>query len=799
MRALTRKLVRDLRHLRAQALAIALVIGAGVAVLVLMESTLVSLGLTQRTYYARYHFADVFASAKRAPLSLAAEIAAIPGVAQVETRVVADVLLDVPGLAEPAVGRLVSVPERRRPILNDVFLRAGRYLEAPKALGAVSDQPPGRRDEVLLSETFARLHGLGPGSTVPAIVNGRRIDLRVVGLALSPEYVYNVRPGELMPDDARFGVLWMERRALAAAFDMEGAFNDVAIRLARGASEPAVMDRLDALLRPYGGRGAIPRALQTSHWYLENELDQLRGSGRVVPVIFLAVAAFLLNVVLGRIIALERGQIASLKALGYGNAAVGAHYLLLAFAIAALGGLVGIALGAWLGAAMTRIYADFYHFPILEYRLAGRVALEGIAVSLAAAALGAAGAVRGAVRLPPAEALRPEPPARYRESLLERAGVKRWLSQPARMVLRNLGRRPGRAALSVLGIALGAAMMVVGTFTLDAVEWMMNVQFGLAQRYDALVTFVEPTSARAVHEAARWPGVTAVEPFRAVPVRFGAGHRARQASIMGLPERPLLNRVLDAEADPLVLPVRGLALSGILGDLLGVRPGDRVRVEVLEGSRPVETVAVAALVEEFMGANAYMEIGALRRLMREGGTVSGAFLSVERPAEPALYRRLKATPRVAGVLLKRAAVESFERTLAENIAMVRTINMAFAAVIAFGVVYNAARIALSERSRELATLRVIGFRRAEIAAILLGELALLTTVAVPVGLALGYLMAAGTVGAFETELYRIPLVVAPRTYALAAVVTLVAAAVSAAAVRRRLDRLDLIAVLKTRE
>jgi putative ABC transport system permease protein len=787
MRALTRKLLRDLRHLRGQALAIALVIAAGVAIYVLMESTLVSLDLTQRTYYERYRFADVFASAKRAPLSLSDEIAAIPGVAQAETRVVADVILDVPGLPEPAVGRLVGIPAPRRAILCDVFLRAGRYIEA------------GRPDEVLLSETFAKTHGLRPGSVLPAILYGTRRNLRVVGLALSPEYVYNVRPGELMPDDRRFAVLWMERRALAAAFDLEGGFNDVVLRLARGASEPEAISRLDRLLEPYGGRGAISRALQTSHWYLENELDQLRGTGRVIPVVFLAVAAFLLNVVLTRIVALERGQIAALKALGYSNAAVATHYLSLSLLIAALGGALGVALGAWLGAEMTRLYTDFYHFPILEYRLAVKVAIEGIAIGLGAAGLGALGAVRAAARLPPAEALRPEPPAHYRESLLERAGVKRWLSQPARMILRNLTRRPVRAGLSVLGISLGAAMMVLGTFSLDAINLVMDVQFGLAQRYDAMVTFLEPTSPGALHEVERLSGVTAVEGFRSVPVRLRFGHRSRQVAILGLPAGPRLNRILDSETRPVVLPPQGIVMSRTLSDILGVRRGDTVVLEVMEGMRPIRRVAVAEIVDEFLGTNVYAEIGTLHRLMREGKTLSGAFLEVERTAEDDLYRRLKASPRVAGVLLKRAALESFEKTIAENIAMIRTINMLFAAVIAFGVVYNCARISLSERSRELATLRVIGFRRGEISYILLGELALLTAVAIPVGLALGYLMAAGVIAAYQTELYRIPFVIAPRTFALAGVTTLLAAALSAAAVRRRLDRLDLVAVLKIRE
>jgi len=787
MRALTKKLWRDLRHLRGQAVAIALVIAAGVAIYVVMESTLVSLDLTQRTYYERYRFADVFASAKRAPISLAPAIAAIPGVAQIETRVVSDVLLDVPGLVEPAVGRLVGIPAPRRAMLCDVFLRQGRYIEA------------GRPDEVLLSETFAKLHGLVPGSVLPAILHGRRRNLRVVGLALSPEYVYNVRPGELMPDEKRFGIVWMERRALAAAYEMEGGFNDVVLRLSRGASRPEVIARLDRLLEPWGGRGAIPRSLQTSHWYLENELAQLRSSGRVLPVVFLGVAAFLLNVVLTRIVALERGQIAALKALGYTNREVAAHYLGLALLIAALGGAIGVAFGSWLGRGMTALYTEFYHFPILEYRLAVKVALQGTAIGLVAAGLGALGAVRGAARLPPAEALRPEPPARYRESLLERAGVKRLLSQPARMIVRNITRRPVRASLSILGIALGAAMLVVGTFSLDAMRRIVDVQFGLAQRYDAMVTFLEPTSPRAFHEVERLPGVREVEAFRSVPVNLRFRHRSRQAAVLGLPAAPRLNRVLDSKTRPVTLPPQGLVLSRTVADILGADRGDVVVLEVLEGARPVLQVPVADVVDEYIGTNVYSEIGALRRLMREGETLSGAFLAVDRAAEPALYRRVKRSPRVAGVLLKRATVESFEKTIARNFTIITTVNMLFAAVIAFGVVYNTARISLSERSRELATLRVIGFRRAEISYILLGELAALVALAIPIGLLLGYGMSAAILELFQTELYRIPFVIAPRTFARAGFVTLVAAAISAAAVRRRLDRLDLVAVLKTRE
>jgi putative ABC transport system permease protein len=788
IRAIDRKLLRDLWHIRSQALAVALVIAAGIAIYVSMFSTFASLDLTLTTYYDRYRFADVFATLKRAPLSLADRLGEIPGVAQLETRVVMDVTLDVPGLAEPAVGRLISIPEHRRPMLNDVFLRKGRYIE------------PYRPDEVLASETFAGAHGLEPGDSLAAVINGRRRELRIVGLALSPEYIYQIRPGELMPDEARFGVLWMERRALASAFDMDGAFNDVALKLMRGASDPEVRARLDDLLEPdFGGLGAVPRRLQPSNWYLANELEQLQGSGVVIPVVFLGVAAFLLNVVLSRIVSVQRPQIAAMKALGYSNRAVAIHYVKWALVVALAGATIGIGVGAWLGAAMTRVYAVFFHFPILLYRLDAGTLVGAVAIAVIAAVLGAFGAVRRVLALPPAEAMRPEPPARFTVSWVERAGARRWLSQPARMIFRALQRHPGRATLSVVGIALGGALLVLGNFSRDAFDVLMEGQFSLAQRFDVAITLVQPSSASVVHDIERLPGVVGVEPFRAVPVRMRFGHRSRHLALTGIPPAPRLNRLVDTRMRVVDLPPEGLVLSSMLAELLGAGRGDIVTVEVLEGARPVRQIPVADLVDDYVGANAYMELGALHRLMQEDRTVSGAYLAVDSSRAGELYRHLKATPRVAGVLLKRAAIDSFQETLGQMMLMVRILYVVFASVIAFGVVYNSARISLSERSRELATLRVIGFTRAEISYVLLGELAILTLVAVPVGMVTGYGIVVALEGLLRTEMWRIPVVVEPRTYAFASSTIVVATTISALIVRRRLDRLDLVEVLKTRE
>jgi putative ABC transport system permease protein len=787
LRALDRKLLRDLWLMKGQALAIGLVVASGVAMFVAYRSTFHSLRRTRETYYDQRRFAHVFAACKRAPLRLQERIAALPGVAVAELRVVADVTLDVAGLREPATGRLISIPARGEPRLNAVYLRRGRFPEA------------GRPDEVLASEGFALAHRLEPGDALTAIVNGKRRRLRVVGLALSPEYVYTIPPGDLIPDDRRFGVLWMERRALASAFDMQGGFNDVALALRPGASQDEVLAGLDHLLEPYGGLGAIPRALQISHWTLDNEFIQLQNFGLIVPAIFLGVAAFLLNVALTRALAIQRAQIAALKALGYSDAAIGWHYVKWALVIAGAGWVVGVGVGAWLGSGMLGLYNDFFRFPLLLYRLSTHVALLALAVALLAAGLGAVFAVRRAVRVPPAEAMRPEAPARFRPSAVERTRLGRRLTHTTRMVLRNVERHPVRSLTSLVGIAFAVGILLLGFVFVDAMAQVADTQFAFGARQDVTVGFVEPASWRALHELRALPGVSAVEPFRSVPARLRAGHRERRVALTGRTASPRLQRVVDQAGRPALLPAEGLLVSRVLAEILHVRVGEPVTVEVLVGRRAVRDVPVVGVIDDAMGLAAHMELGALQRLLGEGPSLSGGELLVDPARLDELYARLKALPRVAGVTVLDLALQAFRRIMAQNFQIITWFNVGFALIIAFGVVYNAARVSLSERERELASLRVLGFTLAEIALVLLGELALLTLLALPVGALVGYVLSKLVMALFQNELYRIPATITAQKVAISFLVVVLAALFSGLAVRRKLYHLDLVGVLKTRE
>jgi putative ABC transport system permease protein len=787
VRPLRRKLARDLWRLRWQVLSIALVVASGIAAVVTFRSGLDSLDASRVAYYADARFADVFASLRRAPEPVARRLAEIPGVAAVQTRVVAGAVLDVPGFGETATGRIVSIPEGRGPAaLNRLHLRAGRM------------PVPGRRGEALVGEAFADANGLAPGDTVGALVNGRWERLALVGVALSPEYVYATGEGAFLTDNRRFGLLWMDRDALAAARDLRGAFNDVALDLAPGAHEPAVLAAVDRILAPYGGSGAYGRADQPSDRIIRDEIRQNRATGTVIPVFILAVAAFLLNVVLGRLVGTERDQIAVLKAFGYTSGEVARHYLAFAMASVLLGVALGVAAGLRLGEGLVGLYAEHFRFPALRYAASWPLVAGAFALSAAAGAAGALGAVRRAARLPPAEAMRPEAPARFSHGAVERV-LGGGLTPAGRIVLRNLTRRPLRTAAAVLGVGLSLSLVYVTLFFFAAFRYGFDLQFGHAQRQDLTVGFAETRGAGVRHALAHLPGVRRVETFRAVPARLVAGHRARRVALLGMEPGPALSRVLDRRGRPVAVPPTGLLLSGALADALGVRPGDTLDVEVREGARPTLRLVVRATADDLFGANAYVDLRVLARALGEAPSASGAHLAVDGGAAGAVHGRLKETPLVAGVTSPGAMLRNFEEHVAKNLTTNLLIVAVFAGVIALGVVYNGARISLAERARELASLRVLGFTVHEIAVILLGEQAVVVALGIPVGFAVGIAYAGVWVASLNGEVYRVPMVFTAAPFVQSAAIVAAMAAGAGLAVRRRLHRLDLVAVLKSRE
>ena len=787
MKALNRKLWRDLWRMKGQVFAITLVVISGVATFIMFISTIDSLSLTRDTFYREYRFADVFVNLKRAPESLKDKLKDVPGVNQIETRVSAYVKLAISSFPEPVNAAIISIPDDGKPLLNRLYIRKGRLAD------------PTKDNEVVINENFAKAHGFNPGDRFAAIINGKWKTLTITGIALSPEFVLLMKPAAMSPDFKRYGVLWMSRKALSTAYDMDGAFNNVVLTLYPDAKLSDVLAQLDAVVEQYGGFGAYARKDQISHRLLSGEFQQLQRSSEIFPTIFIFVAAFLLNVVMSRTINTQREQIAALKAFGYNNIDIGIHYAKLVVLIISAGLVGGIAAGIWFGKMLGGIYMEVYRFPFLIYTLHPKVVIAAVLISIASALVGTLHSLWRAAKQPPAEAMRPEPPAQYRVTLIEKTGIGRWLTQPSRIIVRNIERKPIRTFLSVIGIAVACATMISSGFFKDAIAFMVNVQFVLSQKEDMTVAFAETTSRRAIYELKELPGVHHAETFRTVPAKLKFGHRSYKTMINGIEPDSRLHLLLDTNLQAISLPPSGIVLTDHLGKILGVKAGDMLTVEVLEGSKPIRQVPVVALITLYLGVMGYMDLTALNRLMREGDAISGAYLVTDPMYSEKLYQSFIRMPRVSGTVLRRNEVRNFHDVQAKGMLFFTFIATLMACSIAFGVVYNSARIALSERSRELSSLRVLGYTRGEISYILLGELGLITLIAIPLGFFIGYWLCAYIAQALASDLFRVPLVIEPKTYSLAAAVVLASALVSGLIVRHKLDHLDLVEVLKTRE
>ncbi len=784
---LHRKLFRDLAKMKGQVVAVSLVMGCGLAMMIMMRSLIHTLESTRQAYYTDHRFADVFCEAKRAPNSVRTRLAELDGVAAVETRVTGSITLDLPGFAEPADGAILSLPDDRPQQLHTLFLRRGRLPDA------------GSRGEVVIGEAFATAHHFEPGDEIDAIVHGARQRLRVVGIGLSPEYVFEARAGETLPDNKRFGVFWMNERELSYAFNLKGAFNSVLVDVAPGASEAAVARGLDRILAPYGGRSAYTRRDHPSAQRLDDELRVLTGLSFAFPAVFLSIAAFMVSAVLSRVVRLQREQIAQIKAFGYSSRQVGWHYLHFALVIVVIGTVLGAIAGVLLGIQIVGVYHRFFRFPSLVFHPDVRSVVTALLVSTGAAFLGVLGSVRQAVKLPPAEAMRPEPPAEFRASLLERMGLKKLAGPSLRMSLRNLERAPWQSAFTALGLALATAIPIVPGAMRDGINYLLEFEWDQAARQDVSVSLIEPGGASALADIRHLPGVMQAEPFRSVSARLRFGHRSRRLGVVGAPRDATLARKLNAHSQAVEMPLDGLFVSAKLAEILGAKPGDVITLEIQEGRRPKLEAVLQGLITDYSGISAYMDIDSLRRLMREGDTINGAHLAVDRLQWPLFLEKVKEAPRIASLSIKASTRQSFRKSTADMIGMVQTLYFGFSIVIAFGVVYNSARIALSERGRDLATLRVVGFTHREVAAVMIGELGLLTLVALPFGLLIGTGLASGIIHAASTEAVRLPLVLTARAYATAVLIVSTSALVSFAVVGRRIRDLDLLSVLKARD
>jgi putative ABC transport system permease protein len=785
--SLDRKLLRDLKRLRAQAIAVSGVLSCGVALFVMATGMYDSLERARDGYYDSARMADVAVSVVRAPDPVANQLAALPGIDSLESRVSGIGLLDLAGKSDPVSARLVSLPPDRKPRVNDVLLRAGRWPDAT------------RDNEVLINEAFAEANLLAPGMKLNALIYGRKRALDIVGIASSPEFVFAVAPGAMLPEPERFGVLWMNRESLARAFDVDGAFNDVVMRLAPGVNTRDTLSAIDGLLARHGGRGAYARDRMISAQFLADELNSLKTMASIMPPIFLLVAVFLLNVSLSRLVATERSNIGLLKSFGYSNTAIGFHYGKFAIAFAFLGAGLGMLLGRWIGGYMAAIYATVYRIPDLTFDAKASVYLWALVVALIAAMFGAAQAVIRAVKLPPAAALAPPAPVSFGRLGIGIEQAARNLDGKTRMVIRRIVRFPRRAATTVIGISLALALLITSQHFPISMNHIVDVTFGIAQRMDATITFAETADDRILAEVGRLPGVFSVEPMRGVEVILSNGSRQRRDTILGLPEDAYLYRVLDEHMAGVSLGDDGITLPNNLAKKLGAKVGDTLHVQATDGHRATAELTVTGIVKPYLAGAAYMELSALSRALREPGRVNAAYVLMDRGARDELNRAVKKLPMISGVSFLDNASASMRKMLNEGSGFFAYMFVVFSSLMAGGVAYSAARVTFAEQERDLATLRVLGFGRREVSYVLIAEIGALLIIALPAGAMLGNVLSRWLMAQFQTDLFTFPYITEPSAYGRSTLFVACAVVGAVLAVRRGVDRLDLVSVLKSRE
>ncbi len=785
LKPLDRKLLRDIWAMRGQVISVSLVVACGVAIFIMMNGSLFSLRDTLNAYYSRYYMADVWAPVRRAPNTHIDRILEIPGVKKAAGRISAAALLDMDGSSEPVRAKIVSLPDIGQPTINAVHLKEGAL-------------PTADSEEVLVSNDFMVAHDLKVGTYISTTLYGVKRRLKVSGIALAPEFIYSIAPGEMIPNPARYAIMWMGYDTLAHAYDMDGAFNEAVLILDPSAQREEVLRRVDLLLDPYGAAGAYERENHMSDKFLANEFTKLSTLGGILPPIFLGVAAFLLNMIITRIVEQEREQIGLMKAFGYRSGDIVAHYLRLAAVIVALGVGAGWYFGAQMGGGMANIYKGFFQFPSLTFSPPWALYLQGALFALVAGALGVFLAVRKTMELQPAVAMSPPAPTDY--SGLGRIGAKaKWMDQGLRLMIRHIARWPARSLLTSFGIALGMAIMIGAQGGRDAVDRMMETQFDFISRQDLTVSFTEAQDRAILHEVASLDGVIKVEPFLVMPATISFDHFKRHQGVTGVIFDADLNILLNTEGQIINPAPQGLTISGSLAKALSAGPGDMLQIQFKTGERKQLQLPVTRVVSTYMGTPAYMEMAALSAALQDGDRVSGVYLKVDENQLQTIYHQLKSMPRVAAVDAKKTSMAAMQKSMDEVMGTMTVFNTAFASLIAIGVVFSSARISFYERQREMASLRVLGFTVAEVNAILLGELAVLTFIALPIGGFLGYQLAAFMAASLSSELFSVPVTVSNGTVGYAVTVILIASLVSAAVIARQVSKLDMVVALKTRE
>ncbi len=790
MSVLLKKMLRSMVRNRGQSLAVVMVILCGTSCYIALNSVYRNLLLTRDSYYAQYRFADFEIYLERAPNAALFKLEEIPGVRSVRGRIVQDVNVDIADVPQPRTGRIVSMPEPWGPVLNDVVVRSGRYFER------------GAQDETIVSEKFALANGIEIGDTVKVTLDGRKHPLRVVGLGLSPEYVYVIRNvAEMIPAPERFGILWVPQDFAESALNMKAACNNIVGSVDDVEAIDGILEQAGDILDIYGVFSKVHRDNQLSNNFVTNEIIGLSVNSKITPGIFLGIASLVILILLNRMVRNERTQIGLLKSYGYSNFVIGFHYLQYAIILSLAGCLGAVVVGNVLADQMIRMYVQFYQYPVLKSHVYPEVMAQAAGIALGFSILGAQLGARRAARIHPAESMRPEsPPRGYRTRIERIAWLWSRLSFTWKMIVRNVSRSKFRAGMNCVGVMISSGLLIVGFFAQDGIEYVLKFQYELSQKEDMKLNFMLERDKSALYEAARFEHVRRAEPLLQYPFELRNGWKKKDVVVTGLARDASLQLLLDDHLARVDVGDHGLVLADNIAEDLNVRAGDFVHMKPLMGRITDEVdVPVSKVVKQYLGGQGYMNIEALSRVLEEPYAMNAVLLRTDPGMAHTVNESLKDLPALASVEIREDSYRNLRNILAKNMMIMSFMLIFFAGVISFSIIYNVTTVSLAERQRELASLRVLGFTIQEVGAILYKENIVASIIGLILGIPFGLSICRFLVKAFDTDLYRFPFRVEPRTLVIATVLTIGFVAIANLAVRRKIHHLNMVEVLKERE
>jgi putative ABC transport system permease protein len=792
VRALDRKLLREFSRAKGLLLAITSIVIIGVTCFVTMQSAYHNLNEAKSRYYRQCRMADFWIEVKKVPLSELEPVARLPGISEIHPRIQFYATVDLEGVERPLNAAVVSLPERRDRVINDIVLRRGDYF---------TDR---RDNEVIVTASFARAHGLRPGQWIHLLLNNRRQEMFVVGTALGSEFTYMLAPGAIMPDPKQFGVFYIKRKFAEEVFDFQSAANQIVGHLTPNERDhpDEVLRRAETLLEPYGVFTTTPLKLQASNQYLSNEIEGLRVFAVFMPVVFLGAAALILNVLIMRLARQQRVVIGTLKALGYSDRQVFAHFIQFGLGVGLVGGLVGSVLGYWLAAGMTRMYQQFFEFPDLYNGFYPYVYAVALAVSLLCALAGCLFGARSTLRLKPAEAMRPAPPRRGGKILLERLdALWRRLGTGWRMALRGIFRNRLRTAAGIFAAMMGTSLLVTGFMMNEGSHYLLDFQFFRVMRSDVDLAFRDQQGWDAWLEVRQLPGMDFAEPRLQVACTLVNGPYRRKSGVTGLLPSARLTVPRDRQGEAIELPEVGLVIDRRLSQLMHLAAGDMVTLIPVRGDRRPVRVPVQAIADSYLGLTAYAQIGYLSRLVGEELAVTEVQLATDRDTESRtqLYRQLQRLPGVQSISLRSDMIKNLVATMLETQYLFIGVWILFAGVLFFGSVLNASLVSLAERQREVGTLIALGYSRWQVGAMFMRESLVTNVAGTLIGFPIGYALTVLMVYAYENDVIRLPLLCPPSIWLWTIILSTLFALAAHGVVQWRIFRLDYLESLKVQE